>query len=160
MLPKTVLYTWTSRRTKAKSSLSVPWNKNERTPHTGDEVLGVSKYLLHFLSTRLFCVPTQSTRWSWWWTWMVLALTLTPRYQHFPCSCLSFLVHAAPARCMAAAAKEKCCFMSWICPSRCENSARKAARGETPPCSQPGMALGLFLKGAGITLIVGLGFGA
>lgn len=91
----------------------------------------------------------------------VFALPLTARYQQLPCTCLSFLQHPAPAHCLAAAPKEKCCFMSCICPSRHEKSARKAAHSEIPPCSQPAMALDLFLKGAEITLlIVGLGFGA
>ncbi|XP_077642560.1 hydrocephalus-inducing protein homolog [Lonchura striata] len=53
------------------------------------------------------------------------ALPLTARYQHFSCTCLSFLVH--PSTLPGCSSEEECCFMSWICPSRHEQSAKKAA---------------------------------
>lgn len=131
-----MLYLWTSKRIKAKSSLSVSWNKNWRTPHVGDEILGESKYLLLFFSPLpghpvfQHCQRVRAGAGGGrGWCWQEVAGT-APHSQVARLSLQLLVLPHASSTCLAAAPKEKCCLMSCICPSRHENSARKAAHSE------------------------------
>jgi len=82
----------------------------------------------------------------------VLALPLTARYQCFPCSLPSLLVHPALARCLAtrfAGSGSKWeALMSWFCPARDEkSSALRAAHVEKHLCSRDRHSPEPFSKG-------------